>query len=140
MASRLSLRTSRPLDSTLASRLLLLQRLIEVELQSRLRPLQDTESAAVRQSDIGCPHIWTTETDVRRVAVGHFHRANDISSRGYLSDIAGVQGRNCNIAAGHDLEAVEARAAAEPRNHPAAVGEELVLGFDLAGPLHLEGP
>ena len=82
--------------STLASQLLLVQRLVEVELQPRLRPLHDTELAAVRQSDVGCAHIWTAETNVGRVAVRHFHGANDLSGRRDLGDIAGVQGRNCD--------------------------------------------
>jgi NAD(P)-dependent dehydrogenase (short-subunit alcohol dehydrogenase family) len=56
------------------------------------------------------------------------------------SDIAAVQSRDGNIAAGHDLEAVEARVAAEARDHPPAMRRELALGFELAGALDFERP
>src|SRR5215467_13991761 len=81
---------------------------IEMELEAWFWPLHHAQSPGVGESDVNCAHVCAPETDICWIAVRHFHRAYDLARRRNLGDVPGAQRRDRDVAAGHDLQAVEA--------------------------------
>src|SRR5438876_770821 len=85
----------------------------EVEFEAGLGPCHRAEAAGRRQRDIGGLHVRPTEADVGRVDIGHLDLAHDLPRGRDDGDVAGYQGRDADITAGLDREAVEALEAGE---------------------------
>src|SRR5215471_19149282 len=81
---------------------------IEMELEAWFWPLHHAQSPGVGESDVNCAHVCAPETDICWIAVRHFHCAYDLARRRNLGDVPGAQRRDRDVAAGHDLQAVEA--------------------------------